>query len=103
MDYLDRIPNKDPSEHDLLENAHKEYMNNMFGCIDCGINTLDAGEYYMVKTNIWKLTGLGISGGMLCINCLEKRIGRKLTPDDFNLNLPINKIDNSFGHKKSNN
>jgi hypothetical protein len=77
-------------------------------CVDCGINTApglpnrkeveleiaikgvakccytwDATEVYTVKDKIWKRTGLGPKDGCLCIGCLEKRIGRRLKPKDF--------------------
>ena len=61
--------------------------------IDAGWNGL--GEWYTVRDCIWeqvwpgtsnsnkptgKLTGLRY---FLCIGCLEERLGRKLTADDF--------------------
>ena len=46
-------------------------------------------EYYIVRDEIWARTGLKSQGGMLCIGCLEGRIGRKLSPTDFP-DLPIN-------------
>jgi|RhiMetdeSRZDD1v2_1073273.scaffolds.fasta_scaffold62997_4 hypothetical protein len=47
-------------------------------CIDCGIDTTD--EYYMVKDDVWPIGG---DDGMLCIGCLENRLGRTLIVDDF--------------------
>jgi len=57
-----------------------------FSCEDCAS---DYDEYYMVQNDIWKVYGAG--KGMLCIGCLEKRIGRKLRRQDF-IDLPINEI-----------
>jgi len=54
----------------------------IFHCLDCGINT-KYSEYYMVHNEIWLSSGLGLDDGMLCISCLEKRIGRKLNKNDF--------------------
>ena len=51
-----------------------------FRCRDCGN---DYDEYYMVHNHVWKAGGLPKDGGMLCIGCLEKRIGRRLCRDDF--------------------
>ena len=50
-------------------------------------------EVYMVCDHVWQKAGLADWGGCLCIGCLEKRIGRRLIPDDFsdhifNTNLP---------------
>ena len=50
-----------------------------FNCIGCGTDTLH--EYYMVLNDVWLLGGGG--NGMLCIGCLELRLGRKLIPHDF--------------------
>jgi len=56
----------------------------VFDCVDCGMDTGKKGEYYMVHDKIWMLSGLGsYNSKMLCLNCLEKRIGRPLTKDDF--------------------
>jgi hypothetical protein len=60
-----------------------------FHCLDCGVHTAEAGEYYMVQNHIWKSAGLEYDGGMVCIGCLEARIGRKLLPEDFP-NYPVN-------------
>lgn len=54
-------------------------MNNEFLCVDCQFDTFQ-NEYYMVKDEIWPI---GENDGMLCIGCLEKRIGRNLTKEDF--------------------
>lgn len=55
-------------------------------CADCGIDTMPTcrchdAEYYMVHDQVWEAAGLG--RGHLCIGCLEARLGRRLTPDDF--------------------
>lgn len=50
-------------------------------CTACDVDTSAIGEYYMVHNNLWKRYGCG--RGMLCIGCLEERMGRELTGDDF--------------------
>ena len=55
--------------------------NPLFKCKDCGRNTMALKEYYMVKDHVWNQAGGG--KGMLCVDCLEKRLGRQLTPEDF--------------------
>jgi len=76
-------------------------------CVDCGVNThpgcpdgpqtrIDIAlkgsskvefdrqtEVYTVKDSIWKHVGMRPWSGCLCIGCLEKRLGRQLTPKDF--------------------
>jgi hypothetical protein len=51
-------------------------------CGDCGKNTAE-GECYMLSHELWAATGLNPDDGMLCLSCLETRIGRPLTIDDF--------------------
>jgi hypothetical protein len=60
-------------------------------CADCGIGTLKLGEWYMVNDDVWEQAWHGrrkwwheLPGQqVLCIGCLEKRLGRKLTRVDF--------------------
>lgn len=59
-----------------------------FNCIDCGLNTLHADEYYMVTDDLWNRVVPEVRG-MLCIGCLEVRAGRLLNKDDFP-DYPIN-------------
>lgn len=59
----------------------------VFRCVDCGTNTMD--EYYMVHDEVWSAAGMKKDGGMLCIGCLEGRLGRSLSAADFSP-VPIN-------------
>jgi hypothetical protein len=61
-------------------------------CCDCGVGTITLGEWYMVKKEIWEPAWAGrrksyhgkLPGQeILCIGCLEKRIGRTLCRADF--------------------
>jgi hypothetical protein len=79
-----------------------------WNCVDCGVNTApgclarpevkkgiealghrwscvqvidDRTEMYTVRAAVWERAGN--VGGCLCIGCLEKRLGRKLRPKDF--------------------
>jgi hypothetical protein len=68
-----------------------------FNCWDCTVNTLDINEYYMVDDELWKTGTIYAANDnycgtdvMLCIGCLENRIGGKLEPDDFP-DYPINR------------
>lgn len=62
-----------------------------FLCVDCSTDTSVRGisEYYVVHHEIWAEGGLERQGGMLCVACLEARIGRVLIPDDFS-SAPLN-------------
>jgi hypothetical protein len=57
-----------------------------FHCVDCDKDTL-GGEYYMVSDELWAAAGMGREG-MLCLACLERRIGRELAIDDFTSIFP---------------
>ena len=52
-------------------------------CMDCGKNTFkDPVDYYMLKDKVW----LSINPkdlGMLCMDCCEKRLGRKIVKADI--------------------
>lgn len=59
-----------------------------WSCQDCRKSCLDTDyDYYMVKDHIWELHGVGDE--MLCIECLQKRIGRDLVYKDFT-DCPLN-------------
>lgn len=94
----------------------KETFSEHHNCIDCGRNTWPGAptrqmaeallaltgeiplrvtefcEVYMVRRKIWKQAGMEPWGGCLCIGCLEKRLGRQLTPRDFQKNHPFMRI-----------
>ena len=79
-------------------------------CLDCKVDPLKINEYYMVHDKVWAKAGMkntlrgilaprdyfgspwqiSIGSELLCISCLESRLNRILTPDDFS-DLPINK------------
>ena len=51
-------------------------------CKDCGKDCfIDSRDYYMVTHDIWENKGVGT--GMLCMDCMEDRIGHKLTKNDI--------------------
>mgnify|MGYP001608719832 CR=1 FL=1 len=51
-------------------------------CLDCGIDTGKIHEHYFVHTILW-LKAAGSIHGMLCVNCMEVRLGRRLQKSDF--------------------
>lgn len=50
-------------------------------CVDCSDDT--KYEHYFVKNEVWFGEANMGESGMLCIGCLEQRIGRTLTASDF--------------------
>ena len=51
-------------------------------CLDCKVDTGKIAEHYFIQTDIW-MKIVGSNKGMLCVGCLETRLGRKLTSFDF--------------------
>jgi hypothetical protein len=72
------------------KNSRKKWL-----CLDCGLDTGKAGEHFFLNNDVWSLTGLGHLG-MLCVEHVEKRIGRRLVPADFS-SAYINRL--NFGFK----
>ena len=54
-----------------------------FLCLDCKVDTGKIYEHYMLIDSTWNLVH-NSNKGMLCIPCLEKRLGRMLLREDFN-------------------
>lgn len=64
----------------------------LFMCWDCAACTNCNYEYYMVHDELWDIaTEDTFSEVMLCIGCLENRLGGRLTKEDFT-GAPINTI-----------
>lgn len=49
-------------------------------------------EVYTVHDAVWSAAGMEPTGGCLCIPCLERRLGRTLTPEDFPRDRIFNKM-----------
>jgi hypothetical protein len=58
-----------------------------WACRDCGAST--HAERYIVKDETWRQSALDYRSGMLCVGCLEARLGRKLARGDF-IFTPLN-------------
>jgi hypothetical protein len=50
-------------------------------------------EVFRVRDAVWEKAGMEPFGGCLCVGCLEKRVGHKLTPKDFEPNHTFNATD----------
>lgn len=57
-------------------------------CLDCDVDTWSVGQYYSVTDELWASAVPEVKG-MLCLPCLQKRIGRNLEVADFT-SYPIN-------------
>lgn len=59
-------------------------------CADCGDDVDALHEFaYMVRPILWADHGAG--DGVLCVGCLEERLGRHLVPSDF-WDVPLNRL-----------
>jgi hypothetical protein len=76
-----------------LEQAFKSNLLSAKGP-DAGVTNHfnERSEVYIVWPKVWARAGMADFGGCLCIGCLEKRIGRRLEPKDFNRHNPLNRI-----------
>jgi hypothetical protein len=62
-----------------------------FMCQDCGHDTRLMGEMYMVDHDTWKdALDRGGPAHMLCVGCLEARLGYILVQYDFPEWIPLN-------------
>lgn len=59
-------------------------------CMDCGRGT--PGEDYMVHRSLWNKYVGEKAPGVLCVGCLETRMGRELWGGDF-IHWPINNVE----------
>lgn len=61
-------------------------------CDGCN-TTCKLDNYYMVHDRVWvDEAKLPARGCMLCVTCLETRLGRELKSSDFPAHLPVNEI-----------
>ena len=68
-----------PANYPQMVRASLRYA--QFKCEACSRSCRD--EYYMLRPKVWRKARR--SNYMLCIGCVEKRLGRKVAPADFNL------------------
>jgi len=68
-------------------------------CKDCDVDTSDIDEYVMIDEDLWESCTAQEEREnpegerhrlVLCIGCIEKRIGRRLTSHDFPTDVPLN-------------
>ena len=67
-----------PKKHKHIDPKTIQSEKERFTCEDCGNPDY---EMYMVNDDLWDK--YGNDNKTLCLSCLEKRMGRKLTKDDF--------------------
>jgi hypothetical protein len=73
----------DPAPFTIVEETHS------FECLVCGADTNTIDEYYALHDDVWRSVNPDVAG-MLCIGCVEARLGRSLTRDDFTTS-PVNR------------
>lgn len=65
-----------------------------FICLDCNVHTDEIGEYYMIDFDLWNQVHPA-NKGMLCIGCVEERLGRQLHAADF-IDALVNEVGGMF-------
>jgi hypothetical protein len=55
-------------------------------CLDCAKDlSVPGGDYYILRNKLWReIVPRKQRHGMLCLNCVQGRLGRELAPEDFN-------------------
>jgi hypothetical protein len=61
-----------------MSNSRRKFL-----CLDCRVDTGKIREHYMLVDDVW-FSIHGSNLGMICIGCIENRLGRQLCPQDFN-------------------
>jgi hypothetical protein len=70
---------------DLLSSRERMF------CVDCAtegraFNVISEGHYCMLRDRLWRELGMaGYFSGVLCLGCIERRLGRRLGYGDFAL------------------
>ena len=76
--------------------VHRSLKRDPYPCDDCGMLTAPEGapdEWYAVRDEVWLAAVVNLRG-ILCIGCLETRLGRELSAPDFE-NAALNDL--AFG------
>jgi hypothetical protein len=82
----------------MCERCYAVEMGQPVPCVDCTNDTSPVtgiAEYYMVSHPVWIQATIKDGAKILCIGCLEKRLGRELTAWDFgdNGSFPVNAME----------
>jgi hypothetical protein len=84
----------------------KPWRRSRWHCRKCGVHTGEKGEYYMLWDALWQgvikrwkiPTDEYGDVGMICVNCFEQLLGRRLTKQDF-VDCEVNRLDASWNIK----
>ena len=68
-----------------------EYREIVFVCADCRCDILSKGHYVVLTDRVWRQAKPVSPAGMLCLDCIIDRLGRRLVPSDF-ADVTINQI-----------
>jgi len=68
----------------IMDKIEAQLPLELYACEDCGLHTMAMGEYYMIDDALWTFGNI-----MLCIGCLEERLGFTLKGEHFPA-IPIN-------------
>lgn len=106
MDFEDVLNKWDLSVNEFIAAAgefvltYDRALNSLYLCLDCKRDTSEIDEYYTLKDEVWAEANSDIDG-MLCIGCVEDRLGRPLNRHDFPVDVPLNAMVRSGDWKAS--
>lgn len=69
--------------HYFWQDNKKSYSGKGCGCCK------EIDEPYCIKDKVWRKEAK-MKKGFLCLKCLQNKINRKITLNDFDMNIPIN-------------
>ena len=70
-------------------------------CFDCGVDVIHFShfQYCMLKDSVWKQAAKKHYRKILCVSCIEKRLGRKLEFEDYEI-TPIQMLERMIKYLK---
>ena len=71
-------------KHGPVHRKVMAWVHRQLKCTDCGCKPWDMGEDFYVRDGLW-ITSMPVKkrDDVICLGCFEKRLGRKLTRNDF--------------------
>ena len=84
------MPDAGRTDRERLTKRRKP-LRELFRCDDCGSDTRP--ESYSLLSAVWRVAVGSDAIDRLCIGCIEARLERRLTPDDFAEDSPLNDPD----------
>jgi hypothetical protein len=84
------IPGGSAHDRKVVDDYVKKVMSGLsrLECAVCG--RVNGFDFYMVRDSVWKEAGLRRDASS-CLDCLERKLGRGLDIQDFDMGKPMNR------------